>query len=328
MLVYAGGGTLNVEKFKGMTGIEGRWISNPKQTTGDLCFAAAERLLEERNVDRSAIGVLVMVTQTPDYFGPSTASVLHHRLKLGQSCMAFDVNQGCAGFEYGLNLASAILDTSQTAKALVLCGDTFAKSFSHKGDDYENASNSAKFLFGDAGAAALLEKDEQAKGLRVVTCTDGNGFRTICNPYHAYRHPDRQIHHVMNDVDVFTFATTKAPEMIKAYMNMQGTTAGDYDALVLHQANLFIMKQIAKRSGFTRDQLAVSINQFANTSSASIPTAIVNLYGDDLHTESKRLLLCGFGVGLTWSVCEIEIPSSAVIPLVHTDAYFDDGFED
>ena len=312
------GGGIDVEKFKKMTGIRGRYIADKRQTSGDFCYAAAEQLLAQQQVDRAEIGVLVMVTQTPDYFGPCTASVLHHRLNLPQDCLIFDVNQGCAGFEYGLNIAASLLGSANTGKALVLCGDTFAKPYSHQAVSYEHASNSAKFLFGDAGAAALLTKTEDAEDFLVVTCADGHGYGTICNPYHAYRHPDKEIEHLMNDVDVFTFATSKAPEMLKEYMSMTGTSPDDYDALVLHQANLFIMKQVAKRAGFPPEKLAVSIDEFANTSSASIPTAIVKIYGQDDTETPKQLLLCGFGVGLTWSACAIRIAPAVVLPLVHT----------
>jgi len=311
-----------------MTGIDGHWIADKRQTTADFCYAAAEQLLTQQQVDRAEIGVLVLVTQTPDYFGPCTASVLHHRLNLSQDCVVFDVNQGCAGFEYGLNIAASLMQDANTGKALVLCGDTFAKPYSHQAVSYENASNSAKFLFGDAGAAALLTKTDDEEEFLVVTCADGHGYGTICNPYHAYRHPDREIEHIMNDVDVFNFATSKAPAMLKEYMALTGTSPADYDALVLHQANLFIMKQVAKRAGFPQEKLAVSIDEFANTSSASIPTAIVKMYGQDETKTSKHLLLCGFGVGLTWSACAIRIAPVAVLPLVHTDAYFEDGFAD
>ena len=109
---------------------------------------------------------------------------------------------------------------------------------------------------------------------------------------------------------------------------MTGTSPDDYDALVLHQANLFIMKQVAKRAGFPPEKLAVSIDEFANTSSASIPTAIVKIYGQDDTETPKQLLLCGFGVGLTWSACAIRIAPAVVLPLVHTDEYFEDGFAD
>lgn len=130
----------------------------------------------------------------------------------------------------------------------------------------------------------------------------------------------------MDDIAVFNFAVSEVPDMLNAYMRQQGTTPEDYDKLVLHQANKLIMKQIAKKTGFPMEKVAISLDTFANTSSASIPITLVKEYGEELSDEKKRFLCCGFGVGLSWGAVEINIAPKNILPLIHTDEWFDDGY--
>lgn len=315
----------NVKKFEKMTGVTGRYVSSLQQTTADLCYAAGKKILSSMDVSINEIGAIVFVTQCPDYTTPATACVLQYRLGGGGSlcdCLAFDVNLGCSGFVYGLNIVAGLLNSSDINKALMLCGDTFARPLSKEDD---RISHSSKYLFGDAGTATLLEKTANANNLVFASCTDGAGYQAIMDPYKQWRHFDEDGHSVMDDITVFNFSTEEVPIMLKEYMNMQGTTPEDYESLVLHQANLFIMKQIAKRSGFPKEKLAISIDTFGNTSSASIPATLVKLYGDDDSNEVRRFLTCGYGVGLSWAACELSLAPAQILPLVQTDEYFADG---
>lgn len=312
-----------IDKFKKNTGVTGRWLADDYQTTSDFCYAAANELLEKYNINREDVGIVILVTQRPDYAVPATACVLHKRLGLSKNCIAFDVNQGCSGFVYGLNIASALLQNSNSKYALMLCGDTSAKSFSRGRNEWRE-THSSLFLFGDSGAATLLEKKDNAF-LDIVSCSNGEGFKAIINPGISWRHPWLKQSSQMDDIAVFNFAVSEVPELLNAYMEEHGTKAEDYDGLVLHQANLFILKQVAKRTGFSLEKLALSLDVFANTSSASIPNTLVKNYGEDDSNETKRFLCCGFGVGLSWAAVEIVISPQNILPLVHTDEYFDDG---
>ena len=316
----------NLKKFEKMTGVTGRYVSSLQQTTADLCYAASKEILQRMDVGIEEIGAIIFVSQCPDYTTPATACVLQHRLGGGGSlrdCLAFDVNLGCSGFVYGLNVVAGLMNSSNINKALMLCGDTFARPLSKKNDN--RASHSSKYLFGDAGTATLLEKSSGAHNLLIASCTDGAGYKAIMDPYKQWRHFDEDGHSVMDDVTVFNFSTEEVPVMLKEYMALQSTTPGDYESLVLHQANLFIMKQIAKRSGFPKEKMAVSIDTFGNTSSASIPATLVKLYGNDDSTDEKRFLTCGFGVGLSWAACELYLSPAQILPLVKTDEYFNDN---
>lgn len=313
-----------LEKFKKSTGVTGRWCAGDYQTTSDFCYAAAEELIKKYNINRDEIAVIVLVTQCPDYACPATACVLHKRLGLNKNCIAFDVNQGCSGFVYGLNVVSALLQNSNGRYALMLCGDTSAKSRKRDREDLRT-SNSSRFLFGDSGTATLLER-KKGNPIKIASCSDGEGFKAIISPGDSWRHPWLKKPNEMDDIAVFNFATSEVPEMLKAYMEQEGLTVDNYDKLVLHQANLFIMKQIAKKTGFPMEKLAISLDTFANTSSASIPNALTVAYGDSEDTEIKKFLCCGFGIGLSWAAVELNIAPKDILPLVHTDDYFDDGY--
>jgi 3-oxoacyl-[acyl-carrier-protein] synthase III len=313
----------NIEKFKKNTGVRGRYLAGNYQTTSDFCYAAGEALLQHFGIDRKQVGVLVFVSQMPDYENPATACVLHKRLKLAQNCIAFDINQGCAGFVYGLNATAALLQSGNFRYALMLCGDTSAKDKS-RGREENKGSHSTLLLFGDGGTATLLEKSNSSP-LLFTSCTDGENFDAIMISDHSWRHPWSCRPRFIDDVRVFNFSINKAPEMLKDYMELMNSTPQDYDKLVLHQANMLIMKTVAKRAGFSLDKMLSSIEIFANTSSASIPNTIVNGYGEDCSLDILRFLCCGFGVGLSWAAVELRLSPSQILPLIHTDEWFDDG---
>ncbi len=313
----------NLKKFKKSTGVTGRYVANPYQTTSDFCYAAANALLEQNRINRDEVGILVFVSQMPDYTNPATACVLHKRLGLSMGCAALDISLGCSGFVYGLNTAAALLQSSNSKYALMLCGDTSAKDKS-RGRAENRDSHSTLYLFGDGGTATLLEKKE-GSSLAFTSCTDGEGYDAIIMPEHSWRHPWSNQPRFIDDMRVFNFSISKAPEMLKAYMEFVNSQPGDYDKLVLHQANRLIMQTVAKRAGFQLAQLLSSIEVFANTSSASIPNTLVNEYGEKAGTEKLRFLCCGFGVGFSWAAVELNLAPNQILPLVHTDEWFDDG---
>ena len=319
-----------IKKFIKKVGVEGRYAAGLKQTTSDFCFAAADRILTEKGIDRDKIGVLIFVTQTADYGIPATACVLQARLGLKKDCIAFDVNLGCSGFTYGINIAATLLNQSDTRYALLLCGDTSAKEKSIKART--KTTHAASMLFGDSGTATLLEKNDNGQSVLVSSRTDGTGFKAIISPYTQWRHPDRPENEApgtrMDDIAVFSFATEEATKQINEYMEKTGSTPDDYDGLVLHQANMMIMKQIAKKTGFTPEKNLISLNRFGNTSSSSIPITLVYKFGDQKENRILNVLCCGFGVGLSWSTVALSIDQADILPLVHTDDYFEDGYPD
>lgn len=308
----------NLARFEKNTGIMGHFLAHDRQTASDFCCAAAESILTKKEINRDEIGVLVFITQYPDYKTPSTACALHLRLGLSNSCVAFDVNLGCSGFTYGMNIVASLLAMSNSRYGLVLVGDTAASTGKQTGNN--------KLLFGDAGSATLLEKTNTDDKIAICSMTDGSGFKNLWQPNGFARHRDRANDKSYHDeLNVFNFAINEAPKMINEYFEKTGLTPADYDSLALHQANLMIMKNVAKRTKFSKEQLLISLDKFSNTSGASIPTALVKYYGESTEDRVLRLMTCGFGVGLSWAMADFKVNTSDILPLIQTDEYYDDG---
>ena len=313
-----------LRKFIKNTGVKGRFVSTIKQTNSDWCYAAAEELLNSKKVDREKIGIIVYVSQTADYQQPATALVLQYRLNIGTNCMAFDINLGCSGFIYGLNVVSSLMLQCEAEYGLLMCGETGGRD-KIPGD--KPNPDTGLMLFGDAGSATLLVRDNDAKEMSFMSKSDGSGYKALIKPWGFYRNPvELKKVEAMDGVEVFNFSTNEAPELINDLMRELNTTSEDYDYLVLHQANKLIMSQIEKKTGFPAEKSLKSISKFANTSSASIPTALVhNLSGSGegiLH-----FMLSGFGIGLSWSAVDCYIDKKDILPLVKTNEYFEDGFQ-
>lgn len=217
-----------------------------------------------------------------------------------------------------MNIVASLLTMSYCKYGLVLVGDIAASS--------GEAAGNYKQLFGDTGSATLFEKDSSENKIAICSMTDGTGFKNLRQPFGYTRHRNRSNDQSRHDeLNVFNFAINEVPKMINGYFEQTGLTPSDYDSLALHQANLMIIKNIAKHTKFSKEQLLISLDKFSNTSSASIPTALVKYYGDTTEDKTLRLMTCGFGVGLSWAMADFKINTSDILPLVMTDDYYDDG---
>lgn len=305
-----------LDRFVKNTLIQGHYEVGERQTSADLCYAAAKELIECKNINREEIAVLVYVSQTPDYRCPSTACVLQDRLALPKDSLAFDVNLGCSGYAYGLNIASSLMATSNVQKALVLVGDASTK--------YNVRTDNSKLLFGDSGTATLLSKEVSSPEIAIACKSDGSGLRFMWQPYGQSRHHEMKDEGVHDEIATFKFAIDEAPALINSFLESRHESSEDYDYLVLHQANMMIMKQIAKRTGFPKEKMLISLDHFSNTSNGSIPTTMVHCLSN-VENRVLKLLVCGYGIGLSWAVGSMVLNSRDILPLVHSDEYFDDG---
>jgi 3-oxoacyl-[acyl-carrier-protein] synthase-3 len=306
-----------LDKFVKTTSVQGHYECGPRQTAADLGCVAARRILEHKGIDPTDVGVLVYVTQYPDYRVPSTACVLQNRLGLPNDCIAFDVNLGCSGFVYGLNIVASLMQTGNARYGLLLAGDTPSKGV---------RSDNSRNLFGDASSATLLVKEEGAAPISIASCTDGAGYKAILRPYGYSKHPERpDTEGVFDEIDVFNFAINHAPALINELLEAKGMAPDDFDCMALHQANMMIMKQIVRRTHFDKEKVLYSIDRYANTSAASIPLCFVKKFGEDESKQPQRALICGYGVGLSWAAGIISLEPQCVMPIIETDEYFDDG---
>ena len=315
-----------IKSFIKNTGIKRIHKASAKQTSSDFAYTAAKQIEGSGRYIPDEIGVLIYITQTPDYRTPSTAYALQKRLGLNKSCITFDVNLGCSGFVYGVSLASSLLCTSNASKALVLIGDTLARKRNPKVVKGKRKSNTS-LLFGDGSAAILIEKK---KGFSISTglMSDGTGHKALSNPYNAWKHHDGPEAVPGDDIAVFNFTINEVPDLIKKFMEREKRNIDDYDAFVLHQANKMIIKQIARKVGMPIENVPISLDKFGNTSGASIPLTIVDKYGIINNCSDIKVLSSGYGVGLSWGVVSITINTNDVLPLSYGCDYYDDGYPD
>ena len=320
-----------VDKFQKSTGVHKRHVSKKEQTASDLAFVAAEKLLVEKEIEKDSIGALLFVSECPDYHSPATAFVLQKRLGLSLDCIVFDINLGCSAFIYGLSTLASLMTTSNINRALLLFGDTMTKYVAPK-------DKAACMLFGDAGGAVLLEKDDSAGEMCFRFKSDGYNYKTVLIQGGGFRYPDAPTERVlwgdgnyrsdhdfyMDGANVFSFSTFEAPALIKAHMEEEGTKTEDYDALLLHQANQFIINRIGKRLKFPPEKVICSITEYGNTSGASIPVAAVSAFGE-ITGRKLHILSCGFGVGLSWGTAEFFVRSDDILPMIYSDDCYGDG---
>ncbi len=308
-----------VKEVVDKVGIYERRFADENTCSSDLCFAAAERLIEDNNIDRSEIDLLVFISQTPDYRMPATSVLLQDRLRLPNSVIAFDINLGCSAFIYGLSVVFSMMGNKGIRKALLLDGETRSKVYSPK--DRRSA-----FLFGDGGVAALIERDEKFGNSFISLNSDGSRGDLIKINGGGYRHPssietlkervvdeygnirsDEQGY--MNGGDVFNFVIREIPKDIKRIADFSGINLNDLDYYVFHQANNFINSYLAKKLKLDTDRMPSTIAKYGNTSSVSVPLTITDRLKGKLD-GNHLLLLSAFGVGMTWA--------TAIIPFVDT----------
>ena len=306
------------EAFVETTGVLERHLSDIL-TTSDLCYAAAERIIDDLGWAKNEINALVFVSQTADYVLPATACILQDRLGLSKECYAEDIALGCSGWVYGLSNIVSLLAAGNVKKALLLCGD--AK---------KRAKGPRDPLFGHAGTATALEFSEGADGFKFHFGTDGSGYDAIITPDGGSRNqvsPEsflfqeiegKRMHRMqtrMKGMDVFSFGISTAPKSIKKlseYYNFDYQTA---DFFVFHQANMKMNNMIVKKLKLETNQVPSCMYNFGNTSSASIPLTIVTQLKGRCENKTK-FICCGFGVGLSWGSVAFESNNMVISDLV------------
>ena len=314
------------------TGIEERRFSDEETCSSDLCFAAAEKLIVDNNINRNEIDLLVFISQTPDYRMPATSVTLQHRLNLPNNTIAFDINLGCSAFMYGLSVVYGMMQSNGINKALLLDGETRSKVYSAR--DRRSA-----FLFGDGGVAALIEKDAKFGTSTFSLNSDGSRADLIMIPAGGYRHmssAETVVEKVIDEFgnmrsdeqgymrggDVFNFVIREVPRDIKNTLAFVGKTVDDFDYVVFHQANNFINSYIAKKMKLNAERIPSTIAKFGNTSSVSVPLTIVSELKEKLYGK-KDLLLSAFGVGMTWAtglVPFVDCKISEIVEVEHGKA--------
>lgn len=303
------------EKVIKLTGIERRHVSDLGVTPSDMCYNAADKLISELGWEKDSIDVLLFDCPIKDFIQPDTACILQDRLGLKKSTMCFDMTLACSGWGYGLSVIASILSSGCLKRGIMLSGDlpTKTSAFSDK---------STYPLFSDAGSATAFEYNIDAPDIFINLGTDGSGWQSLIMRDGLARYPfneesltvkdfgngiiRNEVNLSMNGMDVFGFAIKRAPRSIASLLDYSGKTVDDVDNFFLHQANLYMDKKIIKKAKLAEEKVPISISDFGNTTTSSVPVGVVTKRREDLMNNKRKNISCNFGVGLSWSSVYFE----------------------
>ena len=301
----------SAEKVAGKVGITERHIAADNETATDMAQKAAQQLFAQ-GVDKSQIDFVLLCTQSPDYFLPSSACILQDKLGLSKDCGAFDFNLGCSGYEYGLAVAKGLIVAGIAKNILLLTAETYTK-YIHP-QDKGNMT-----IFGDGASATLVSTEGFAQIGEVVVGTDGSGAENLIVRTSAARHKalanntvqdeDGTVvsddHLYMHGGNVFNFTADVVPDMVEKLLSKSGLQQDDIDLWVFHQANKYMINYLRKLLDIDKDKFYIFMEKVGNTVSSTIPIALCEARKEDkLH---GNVLLAGFGVGLSWGGVMLKI---------------------
>lgn len=311
-----------IEKTINSIGIKEKRFVDEDVTASDLCFKAAEKLIEDNNIDRNSIDMILFLSQLPDYKIPATAPILQHRLGLPTTTAAMDLSLGCSGWVYALSTAMAYASMEGIKRVLLLDGETFSK-FVNRMDKVDAP------LYGDAGTATLIEKTDDSFETIFNLYSDGSGedsvkikagggrFKTTVENLKEHTEKDGSIlsdnEVFMNGMEVFNFVMRAVPRSIKDICATQNIELASVGHLILHQANKFMTDFVAKRIKYPLERVPYCLDKYGNVSSPSIPLTISS---ELAGLELTDAIVSGFGAGLSWGTAHISLADCIVSPVI------------
>jgi len=307
---------LKINELTRLTGVKSRPISDANETSVDMAAKAAERLFLKDGVEKSNIDFVIFCSAGGDYITPASACVIQDRLGLSQACGAFDFNQGCTGYIYGLSMADSLIKAGNASHVLLLTSEAITKTI-HAKDKANRA------IFGDAATASLIRvSNSESKIGQFIFGTDGSRFDQIIIKHGGERFPLNQFseqdfvdeygnvrnhaNFYMNGSEVFNFSVDKAPVLVKELLNQSGLEYEDIDLFVFHQANQIILETIGRKLKIPKEKLLIYIENIGNTVSSTIPIALQNAIEKGKCKRGDKILIAGFGVGFSWGGTIIE----------------------
>jgi len=294
-----------VEKVADKVGIKKRHIVSDNETALDIAEKAANLFFKEHNIDRSSIDYILLCTQSPDYFLPTSACILQDRLGLPTTSGALDFNLGCSGFIYGLSLAKGLIAGDIAKNVLLITSEAYSKHLHPK--DKGNRT-----IFGDAAAVTLISTDGYAEILNFSLGTDGSGYENLIVKTGALRKPEKtnQVQWdessnpisddflYMNGTEIFNFTLESVPLLVDNVLKKNDLQKEDIDLFVFHQANKHMLNFLRRKIKIDEDRFYYCLENFGNTVSSTIPIALKEAIKED--KSHGNILLAGFGVGYSW----------------------------
>lgn len=289
------------DKILNKIGIASRFITDSEEFVSDIAVKALNNLISEHRLDKSAIDYIIVCTQSPDHFLPTTACIVQEKAGLSTNCGAIDINQGCSGYIYGLSLAKGLI-LSETAKNVVLItAETYSKHI-HKSDK-GNIS-----LFGDAAAATLISDSGILEIEKFSLGTDGKGAENLIVKNGAVKIKNSQKDEdmdnflYMNGSEIFDFSSKRIPGLVNDNLEKNEFTKEEVDTFIFHQANTYMLNFLRKKIGIPSENFVIDMLHYGNTVSSTIPIALKNTLIN--NRDMKNIMLVGFGVGYSWgAVC-------------------------
>ncbi|MEO7149589.1 MAG: beta-ketoacyl-ACP synthase III [Rhodanobacteraceae bacterium] len=279
------------------TGIRERRVAADGETTGDLALRAAQQALDDADVKANELDLIVLGTTTPDLIFPATACLVQDRLG-ANGCAAFDVNAACSGFVYALGIADKFVRCGQVKKALVIGAETLTRMV-----DWSERETCV--LFGDGAGAVVLEASHEPGILATCLHADGGYKHLLYNPVGVSvgfkDEPNHGVRICMSGREVFKVAVKTLDSLVEQTLREANMHADEIDWLIPHQANLRIIEATAKRLGMSMEQVIVTVDKHANTSSGSVPLALDTAVRSGKVKRGQNLLLEAFGGGFTWA---------------------------
>lgn len=297
----------SVDKVAQKVGVDSRHLAAVDETAGDMAEKAARKLFEEYDVSPKEIDFVMLCTQSPDYFLPSTACVLQDRLGIPTTSGAFDYNLGCSGCIYGMAMAKGLIAAGVAKNVLLLTAETYNK-YLHPSD------KSNRSIFGDGAAACLISTEGFAEIGEFSLGTDGSGANNLIVKTGAARQKtatgkfiEDEEGHIwyddylyMNGGNVFNFTLDVVPGMMKEILAKNGLEKDQIDYYVFHQANKFMLSTIRKVCGIAKDKFYINLATTGNTVSSTILIGLKDCLENGNIMAGDKVMITGFGVGLSW----------------------------
>ncbi|MBR5176963.1 MAG: ketoacyl-ACP synthase III [Bacteroidales bacterium] len=304
----------DVDKVYNKVGVRRRHLSGKDETAGDLAEKAARKLFEEYGVSPADIDFVLLCTQSPDHFLPSTACILQDRLGIPVSAGAFDYNLGCSGCIYGMAVAKGLIAAGLASNVLLLTAETYTK-YLHPQD------KSNKTIFGDGAAACLISREKGFSRIGdFVLGTDGSGAANLMVRSGAARQPEKtgrfttdddghsnyEDYLYMNGSAIFNFTLETVPPLMKTLLAKSGLEKADVDYFVFHQANKYMLSTLRKVCGIPSDRFYVDLEETGNTVSSTILIGLKECLDAGKIVPGMKVMVCGFGVGLSYGAAMLQ----------------------
>ena len=297
-------GAWSAQKIFEKIGIRSRFTATEHETALDLGFQAAENLIHKHKINRDHIDCLLYCTQSPDYIIPNNVSLLHERLHLKTKIPAIEYNQGCTGYIYGLFLAKSLILSQQVNTVLFVTADTYTK--------YLKEDNlGCRTVFGDGATASLISKADSQQFGECVFGTNGTDFQSLYLSGVGAKTKNEPLDLHMDGPAVFSFTLKVVPTVIAETLEKNKLTLDDIDHVVFHQANGFMLEALREKIGIPLEKFCLHFSESGNTVSSTIPIVLQNLFETKKLKPNAKILLCGFGVGLSWGAVIIQVLTEA-----------------